>query len=773
MPLLDTYRLHISGATFNDVAGHLNEYHVTGNLVQPQGENGINILQRNICGDAFYNSEQQFSPPQCHLNTRIAIQNTIQAWADEDSAAPSVMWLYGPAGAGKSAIAQTMAERWAEEEQLSATFFFARWRAGGSSSKGLFPAIAYQLALHIPQLREPIGRAVEGDPAICDRSLEEQARLLIANPMARHVDVETHKPYLVIIDGLDECDRKPAQSRIVKIIFQLFVNNKLPIRFLICSRPEPHIRETFESIRHEAEFRCLVLDETFHPSRDILRRLVTSLRYLRDRLAEIQARRFPDQFGTSPAWPSDEDLMRLVQNASGQFVYAATVIKFDDDEYSHPVEQLRLVLNLSSTQMDPSPFADLDALYTFILSANPNVPLLVRILGAFFAIPDPENTMTHCGSFLDNMLGLERGSVRFALRGLHSILVIPDSDTDRIRVHHASLHDFFSHSERAGIFYLASDLHHMELGKRCLSIVLHSVKEPHPSNALLTYTHLDWTTHYIPVSDQHSLIQACLQAFRDTLEPQELSLLCRDANAMTLRFVRIIDFLKTLANATFDSPSLTEDYEKTWFTLLLTLFNPNDHVLQFFQAWSTKDVFGGCLLILTSLGIVFQRLWSMDITDLDRAALVSEVRFQYLSRDERDSPEVVQRNGGNHPAPSNVPVRWISSMIKPNLTWEFDRNAELKARKIYYSPLSRTGTHWSFAGQWCAHLVQAPPAPELLGMLTVLIKNELVVHKEEIDHDALNNWLMFGPSTAREIAEAFQRIRDPASNYKKNNCRVG
>ncbi|KAJ7845298.1 hypothetical protein B0H13DRAFT_1476554, partial [Mycena leptocephala] len=48
--------------------------------------------------------------PQCHPHTRTAVQGTIQAWADEDSAAPSVMWLYGPAGAGKSAIAQTMAE---------------------------------------------------------------------------------------------------------------------------------------------------------------------------------------------------------------------------------------------------------------------------------------------------------------------------------------------------------------------------------------------------------------------------------------------------------------------------------------------------------------------------------------------------------------------------------------------------------------------------------------------------------------------------------------
>jgi hypothetical protein len=56
---------------------------------------GISLLQRNISGDALHNSEQRFPPPQCHPNTRIAVQTTIQRWAaDTDSQAPSVMWLY-------------------------------------------------------------------------------------------------------------------------------------------------------------------------------------------------------------------------------------------------------------------------------------------------------------------------------------------------------------------------------------------------------------------------------------------------------------------------------------------------------------------------------------------------------------------------------------------------------------------------------------------------------------------------------------------------------
>jgi hypothetical protein len=363
-----------------------------------------------------------------------------------------------------------MAEKWEEEELLAAAFFFARWRVGGSSGKSLFPTIAYQLALHSRLLRTAIGLAVEADPAICDKSIEQQARDLIINPLAQ-LDVENDKPYLIIVDGLDECEGKEIQGRIVKVIFQIVAHTPLPMRFLICSRPEPHIREAFESSPSNIDFRRLVLDDTFHPGRDILR-------YLRDRFSQIQRTRFPSQFGLPFPWPSERDLEKLVNCASGQFIYAATVVKFVGDEYCHPVEQLRLLLDLAATQPGTSAFADLDALYTFIISANPNTSLLVRILGTYFAIPERDTNRTHCVSFLDDILGLTNGTVRFALRGLHSLLFIPDSDQHRIWLHHASLHDFLFNPGRAGNFFLNMNYHHEELSARCFSLVLFQLQHP-------------------------------------------------------------------------------------------------------------------------------------------------------------------------------------------------------------------------------------------------------------------------------------------------------
>ncbi|KAJ6505664.1 hypothetical protein C8R47DRAFT_133759 [Mycena vitilis] len=763
MSVIKADRLHIAGGTFNQVAGDLTKYHIAGNLVQPQGENGIGILQRSICGDAFYNSEQRFPPPQCHPNTRMAVQDTIYSWA-EAAHAPRMMWLYGPAGGGKSAIAQTMAERWTEAECLGAAFFFARWRMGGSSGKTLFPTIAYQLAQHIPALRRSISEAVERDPAVCDKSLEEQARVLIRNPVAA-LPAHNWKPYLVIVDGLDECEGKPAQSRIIRAIFHISANNTLPLRFLICSRPEPHIRETFQD---RAEFCCVSLDDIFEPSLDIRR-------YLRDKLADVQRKRLR----THPAWPSDADLGTLVKNASGQFIYAATVIKFVDDEYSHPVEQLRLVLRASATQTKVSAFEDLDNLYSSILSQNPDISLVIRILGAFFAIPDPDNPTTHCVEFLDNILGLERGTVRFALRGLHSMLFIPDSDGGRIRVHHASFHDFLSNPTRAGQFYLAPEAHHTELLERCLTVIVDSIEGSHPSNTLyvhstfysfhlrhrwafrMAYAHKEWTKHYIPSSNQHRNIRACLRACCATLQPHKFDFLCHDLNALMRIFLYFINFLKTLGTTAFALQLFIPEYDAAWNTLLATIFERDPSAAELLPFWTPA---------------LFQYFCDANGKDIAELTLPSPGSLNEIPG---NLPQG-KNPGRQHPTPqiyhraAQIALRLLiyrSAEIRTNLS--SDRLVEkMYARIVSDVALlglawteipSKPAMCWYFAHQWCIHLVQTPPASELLPMLRHLLQSGEFLHEDATHYDMLNEWLnAFDTEPAMAVARVFQHVEDHA-----------
>jgi sigma54-dependent transcription regulator len=61
--------------------------------------------------NAFYDSDNRPDPPKCHPNTRVTVINKITEWAigmiDIDA---FMLWLYGPTGAGKTAIARKVAE---------------------------------------------------------------------------------------------------------------------------------------------------------------------------------------------------------------------------------------------------------------------------------------------------------------------------------------------------------------------------------------------------------------------------------------------------------------------------------------------------------------------------------------------------------------------------------------------------------------------------------------------------------------------------------------
>ena len=76
------------------------------------------------------------------------------------------LWVYGPAGAGKSAIAQTIAELCEEAKLLAASFFFSRTAAGRSDNSRLVATLTWQLIQSIPEIREHVLALLERDSTI-------------------------------------------------------------------------------------------------------------------------------------------------------------------------------------------------------------------------------------------------------------------------------------------------------------------------------------------------------------------------------------------------------------------------------------------------------------------------------------------------------------------------------------------------------------------------------------------------------------------------------
>ncbi|KIK06024.1 hypothetical protein K443DRAFT_307344 [Laccaria amethystina LaAM-08-1] len=63
---------------------------------------------------------------RCDHGTRPEVIAQIEQWLDGSDKRAAICWIRGPAGYGKSAVAQTIAERYAKEGRLLGSFFFLR-----------------------------------------------------------------------------------------------------------------------------------------------------------------------------------------------------------------------------------------------------------------------------------------------------------------------------------------------------------------------------------------------------------------------------------------------------------------------------------------------------------------------------------------------------------------------------------------------------------------------------------------------------------------------
>ncbi|KAM6493160.1 hypothetical protein JOM56_011294, partial [Amanita muscaria] len=85
------------------------------------------------------------------------------------------------------------------------------------------------------------------------KAIEAQFKQFITQPFLTISDGESSAPTstrVIVIDGLDECSDMKLQRRILKIIESAVSDPRLPLRFIISSRPEAHIEDFFAQFKH-------------------------------------------------------------------------------------------------------------------------------------------------------------------------------------------------------------------------------------------------------------------------------------------------------------------------------------------------------------------------------------------------------------------------------------------------------------------------------------------------------------------------------------------
>ncbi|KAJ3553170.1 hypothetical protein NP233_g12709 [Leucocoprinus birnbaumii] len=274
--------------------------------------------------------------------------------------------MKGPAGVGKSAIAQSCVETLHEQSVPFAAFFFSVNKR--DQAERFFPSIAYQLCLCFTDFRDHLNAKMINDKTIVHKSLRGQFQELIVKPlkelMRRGKGVGSRFP--IFVDGLDECRDKQAQCDIIQIITEAIQPDAPPLCWAFFSRPEPHIEATFAQPYVTALTNTIFLPISRQEDAEIKL-------YLRSGFQTIlRERNFPLGY----RWPSDRDLKRLVDVSDGLFNFAATALRIiRSSVWVDPEESLRQVLDGASTPYEgcssPNPFSPLDGLYSRVMQGLP------------------------------------------------------------------------------------------------------------------------------------------------------------------------------------------------------------------------------------------------------------------------------------------------------------------------------------------------------------------------------------------------------------------
>ena len=305
-------------------------------------------------------------------------------------------------------IGRSVCERCKEEGTLLASFFFGASDSTQNNPWSFVATIAYQICSISPELRKAVSSAIEYDPLVFDRSLQTQLKLLVMDPLLANFANEPQRaPYLIVVDGLDECLGQSSQRDILDVLFYFAATSSIPIRVLVCSRQESHIVTMFSGAKIHALLFKILLDNQYSSMEDIEL-------YLRDQFQQIRETHI-FKASIPSSWPAKDQLDQLKHKSSGQFIYVTIVVRYVQSSLHRPQQRLDTILGLRPPFKD-LPFSELDGLYSHLLTRNDDPSRAADIL-AFLALYGEINPAD-----IDKMLNLESGEAEVCLSRMAAIV---------------------------------------------------------------------------------------------------------------------------------------------------------------------------------------------------------------------------------------------------------------------------------------------------------------------------------------------------------------
>jgi adenylate kinase len=264
---------------------------------------------------------------------------------DVSDSAPSLLWLTGVPGSGKSSIAASMVRKFKDERILFAQFFFSRVYDTTSNPDYIFPSVANQLAERSSEAASAIHDALKKQISLVDKISLSQAEQFFVVPIKELVRLNPSQIVLIVIDAFDECDSKRLRET-AKIISTAISHLPRNAKVLISSRVEDKIQDFFCTVSPK----CIDLD-TASSVEDVSK-------FLRGQIEMIV-----EEQGWSD-WPGEKRMQELCNQSSGLFIWAVTATKFIRAEIEVSGEEC---LDEILVQLNAEGMADINELYNTIL----------------------------------------------------------------------------------------------------------------------------------------------------------------------------------------------------------------------------------------------------------------------------------------------------------------------------------------------------------------------------------------------------------------------
>ncbi|VDB88566.1 unnamed protein product [Peniophora sp. CBMAI 1063] len=350
----------------------------------------------------------------CLDGTRVDLLRDLMLWA-RDSRSPRIFWLNGMAGTGKSAIARSFSRNLRSEGLLGGTFFCYRMIADQAEAKRIISTLAVSLALRDSHCTEALLAELGIESSVREWNLETQVKRLLCKPFGGIEHDDDPMP-IVVVDALDECSDETVTSDLLSKLIDCV--DRLPVKFFLTSRPEPHIRENLENIRPDLGDLVRLHDiEHVIVGNDISRFISHSLHNMRKKLP----------IATLPSWPPQADIETLSRLSGRLFVYASTALQYIQ---RNPVERLSRLTGAVVTAGHVMT-RSLDDMYKLILSDAMNtdeyeadeIDLTCRMISVIVSLHEPLTVIAFA-----RLLGVSATCIRGSLDRLYAVIYVPSQD---------------------------------------------------------------------------------------------------------------------------------------------------------------------------------------------------------------------------------------------------------------------------------------------------------------------------------------------------------